>query len=68
MTSEKERILVVEGDPEVEAFVSDTIARKSSKLDQSRMSETARRLGGRLLPLSMDGGRGLTRRCAGSLF
>lgn len=52
----------INDDPKVKRFVSDTLARKSSKLSQDNISEKARLIGGKLLPLSMDG-KGLTRRC-----
>jgi LPS sulfotransferase NodH len=51
----------VDRDPEVAAFASNTVTRRSSKLNQV-LSDDDRILGGELLPLSMDGGKGLTRR------
>jgi len=53
----------VDCDPNVETFVSDTVVRKSSKLEAETSSEKDRIIGGRILQLSADGGRGLTRRC-----
>lgn len=53
----------VDRDPNVEIFVSGTVARKSDKLDSEKISEKERIIGGDLLQLSADGGKGLTRRC-----
>jgi hypothetical protein len=52
----------VDGDPNVTEFASTTIARRSTRLGQERLSEKERTLGGPLLAMSMDGGDGLTRR------
>ena len=52
----------VDRDPGVEAFVRRAVTRKSSKLGQAPLSELDRMIGGNLLPLSMDGGEGLTKR------
>ena len=52
----------VDRDPEVAAFASNTVTRKSSKSGQV-LSDNDQILGGKLLPLSMDGGKGLTKRC-----
>ena len=49
----------VDRDPNVAAFVSRTVTRKSTKLDHGSLAEKDRILGGKLLPLSMDGRRGL---------
>jgi len=53
----------VDRDPKVETFVSNTVTRKSNKLDLQTISEKDRIIGGCLLRLSADGGDGLTRRC-----
>ncbi len=53
----------VNPDPNVEAFVSGTVTRKSKKLDLKIISEKDQLIGGSLLLLSADGGKGLTRRC-----
>ena len=53
----------IDEDSKVMSYVSDTLARKSSKLSQCNISEKAKLIGGKLLPLSMDGGKELTRRC-----
>lgn len=52
----------VDRDPNVETFVSDTVARNSSKLNLENISEKEQIIGGKLLQLSVDGGKGLTRR------
>ena len=52
----------VDRDPAVAAYVSNTVTRKSSKVGQV-LSDNDQILGGKLLPLSMDGGRELTKRC-----
>ena len=52
----------VDRDPAVAAFASNTVTRKSSKVGQV-LSDNDQILGGKLLPLSMDGGKGLTKRC-----
>ena len=52
----------VERDPNVAAFVSKTVTRRSAKLDHGSLAEKDRLLGGELLPLSMDGRRGLIER------
>jgi hypothetical protein len=57
----------VRNDPDVTAFVSDNVARRSRKLDVGTVCEKTRMIGGALLPLSMDGARGLTRRYLPSL-
>jgi LPS sulfotransferase NodH len=53
----------VDRDPDVETFVSGNVARKSSRLDSEKVSEKEQMIGGALLQLSADGGKGLTRRC-----
>jgi hypothetical protein len=53
----------VDCNPNVETFVSDTVARKSSRLDSETISEKEQIIGGNLLPLSADGGKGLTNKC-----
>ncbi len=55
----------VECDSEVRRFVSEKLARKTPRLGACEVSEKERTLGGKLLPLSMDGGKGLTKRSAG---
>ena len=52
----------VDRDPEVAEFVSNRVVRKSSHLAQVKLSAKDQMLGGQLLPLSMDGGKGLTKR------
>lgn len=52
----------VDRDPEVAAFASHKVSRKSKKVGQV-LSANDQILGGKLLPLSMDGGKGLTKRC-----
>jgi hypothetical protein len=59
-----QRFVGVDEDPDVEAFVSRAVTRKSTKQNSATLSEKERLLGGELLPLSMDGGKGLTRRSA----
>ncbi len=54
----------LEDDPEVKRFVSENLARKTGKLGRCEVSEKERILGGKLLPLSMNGVGRLTRRCA----
>jgi hypothetical protein len=54
----------VEDDSNVKSFVADNIARKKRKLEPETLSEKERTIGGKLLPLSMDGLKGLTRRFA----
>ena len=54
----------VDRDPNVETFVSGTVARKSSKLDSETISEKEQTIGGNLLQLSADGEKGLTKRCS----
>jgi len=54
----------VDFDRNVKAFVSDCVARRTSKLNQKEISEKVQMLGGKLLPLSMDGGKGLSKRCS----
>lgn len=51
----------IDDDPEVNAFVAGTVARRSSKLAPDGISAKARLIGGKLLPLSMDAGRSLIR-------
>lgn len=45
----------LERDERVNEFIRDNIARKTKKLGNSDISETARKIGGELLELSMDG-------------
>ncbi len=52
----------VPDDPKVSRFVRTSVGRKSTRLNATTLPEQARLLGGPLLPLSMDGGRGLTER------
>jgi hypothetical protein len=52
-------------DPNVETFVSDIVARKSSKLNPNRISEKERILGGDLLAWLADGGSGLSHEKSG---
>jgi Sulfotransferase family len=54
----------VERDPNVAKFVSSRVTRQSRRVGQIKLSENDRILGGKLLPLSMDGGKALTRRGA----
>lgn len=52
-------------DPGLSDFVRAKVARRSSRLQTAVEEDRWRRIGGRLLALSMDGGEGLTRRWAG---
>jgi hypothetical protein len=52
----------IESDLAVATFVTDRVARRSSRLIQNPFSPKTQLLGGKLLPLSMDGGKGLTER------
>jgi hypothetical protein len=58
----------IEEDSEVSNFVSKNIVRQTSKLGQYNVSEKEQILGGKLLPLSMNGKGGLTRYCIWPLF
>jgi LPS sulfotransferase NodH len=51
----------VDRDARGAAFAAEAVARKSRRLDRAGISEKDRVLGGRLLPFSMDGAKGLTR-------
>ncbi len=62
-TSKLVEFIGIDRDPNVEDFVSDTVARKSSKLGSKTISEKYQIIGGDLLQLSADGGKGITRRC-----
>jgi len=62
-TSTLLKFVGVDGDPNVEAFVSGIVTRKSSKLNLDIISEKDQMIGGSLLQLSADGKKGLTRRC-----
>jgi len=53
----------VNRDPNAVSFVSVAVTRKSSKLRSVTISEKDQIIGGNLLSLSADGGKGLTRRC-----
>ena len=53
----------LDDDDEVNNFVSKNLVRQSDQMGQCKISEKERTLGGKLLTLSMDGGKGLTRRC-----
>ena len=55
----------VDRDGGVADFASKAVTRKSRKLGQAPLSEKEHHIGGKLLPLSMDGGTGLTLRYAG---
>jgi len=50
--------------PDVKKYASERIKRKTSKLVPDSLSQKEKVIGGRLLPLSMEGGKGLIRRCA----
>jgi len=54
----------LDDDPEVNAFVAGTVARRSSKVGQAEITSRMQAIGGELLPLSMNGGDGLTRHAA----
>ena len=56
------KFLGLDDDREVKKFGSEKIVRKTSKLGQRKISDKEKILGGNLLPLSMDGGKGLTNR------
>jgi hypothetical protein len=51
-------------DADAEEFVRHEIHRRSGKITESAVSEQETRIAGQLLPLSMDGESGLTRRAA----
>ena len=53
----------IDSDLEVNKFVSESFVRRTTKLGRCNISEKEQILGGKLLPLSMDGEKGLTRRC-----
>ncbi len=61
-TSQVFEFIGIDDDSEVKNFVSENLVRRTSKLEQCKVSEKEQILGGKLLPLSMDGGKGLTRR------
>jgi len=52
----------IDDDPQVNTFVSNNVFRRSNRSGQDRISHEIQILGGKLFPLSMDGGSGLTRR------
>lgn len=54
----------IDADPNVNAFVAGTVARRSSKLGQDEITAKMRIIGGALLPYSMIEADGLTRRAA----
>ena len=59
--SQVQEFIGIEDDSEVKNFVSENIARKSSKLGQYKFSEKEQIIGGKLLPLSLNGKGGLTK-------
>jgi hypothetical protein len=54
--------LGLEEDPRVTAFASNAIVRRSRRWEGGSVPEKMQRVGGKLLSLSLDGGRGLTQR------
>ncbi len=58
------RFIGLADDMHVKKFASDQIQRKTGKLNPEVLSQKEKVIGGKLLPLSMEGGKGLTRRCA----
>jgi LPS sulfotransferase NodH len=59
------RFVGVHADAEIEAFVTETVSRRSDKVDERMVSEKLKAIGGRLLPLSMKTNEGLTKRPTG---
>jgi len=53
----------LEDDHNVKNFAFEKIERRTSKLIPESLSDKDKMIGGSLLPLSMDGGKGLTNRC-----
>jgi hypothetical protein len=53
----------IDDDNNVKRFASDNILRRTTPVRIEAVSEKQRAIGGKLLPLSMDGPSGLTRRC-----
>jgi len=50
----------IDDDLEVKNFVTSNLVRKTSKLGKGKVSGKNQILGGKLLPLSIDGAKGLT--------
>lgn len=53
----------VDSDENVKSFVSDRVTRRNKRMGECDLSEKDRMIGGKLLPLSMNGINGLTKRC-----
>ena len=58
------RFIGLGDDPEVKNYASQRIKRRTSTLRPDALSRKEKTIGGRLLPLSMEGGKGLIKRCA----
>ncbi len=58
------RFIGLHEDTRVKKFASDQIRRKTGRLKPEKLSRKEKMIGGKLLPLSMEGEKGLTRRCA----
>jgi Sulfotransferase family len=58
------RFIGIDDDQRVRDFAVEKIARKTTSLNYGSLSDKEKMIGGRLLPLSMNGGEGLTRRSA----